>query len=336
AIIPGLALIYSCRGRFSRSVWADTGLMLLPLAAWSAFSLLYYGALFPNTAYAKLFTGINQLDLLMQGLRYCQVTFLADPLTLLVIFAGMYAALRDSRKFVRASGIALLLTIVYVVIVGGDFMRGRFFSVPFVAALLLLAETSLIERFLNIGVARLRSAAVIFLLFLAVFPHTPVNTGLEFQDFSLSHGIADERGYYFDVCSLYAYLYSRPGELFPEFEWSQIGRQIGLSGVEYLENDFNGMLGFWAGTKPVIVDRLALTDPFLARQPVSDRQNWRIGHFKREVPEEYRLSIEKGQNMFKTPENAALFDKIVHATRDRQFFSFKRLLAIVKLNLGIE
>ncbi|HMM59026.1 MAG TPA: hypothetical protein PKC25_02730, partial [Candidatus Rifleibacterium sp.] len=99
--------------------------------------------------------------------------------------------------------------------------------------------------------------------------------------------------------------------------------------------DFNGMLGFWAGVKPIIVDRLALTDPFLARQPVSAQTAWRVGHYKRVVPAEYRSSLENGRNMFSDTETAALYDKILLATREPQIFSFKRLLAIVKLNLGI-
>lgn len=335
-LLPALVLITEGREKFGRVRWFDLVVLLLPLALWSVFSLVYYGALFPNTAYAKLLTGLSRPELITQGLRYLWVTFTGDPVTMLVIGAGLAAAFVDKRIFVRAAGTGLALNLAYVVFVGGDFMRGRFVAVPFLAALLLLAESRLIERLLVAKTSLLHSVAIIFICFLALFPHTPANTGLNYQDFSLNHGIADERGYYFDVCSLYAYLYSRPGEIFPEFEWSQIGRQIAVSGVGYLENDFNGMLGFWAGTRPIIIDRLALTDPFLARQPVTDLKGWRIGHFKREVPEDYRRSIEKGQNLFRDPDSAALYEKILHATREQQFFSFKRLLAIVKLNLGIK
>jgi arabinofuranosyltransferase len=214
-------------------------------------------------------------------------------------------------------------------------MRGRFLALPFLAALLLLTEARLVERLIAVRPSLARVGGLVLAAYMLIFPHTPVNTWLGFQDFSIQHGVADERGYYFDVCSLYAWLYSRPGEVFPDFEWSHIGRQIATNGIAYLENDFNGMLGFWAGVKPVIIDRFALTDPFLARLPVSDSKNWRIGHFKREVPDEYRLSIETGQNKFSDAATAALFDKIQLATCDPQLFTLKRLVAIVKLNCGI-
>ena len=42
----------------------------VPLAAWTLFFLVYYGFPWPNTAYAKLNTGIARADLVLQGLRY--------------------------------------------------------------------------------------------------------------------------------------------------------------------------------------------------------------------------------------------------------------------------
>ncbi len=308
--------------------------LFLPLAVWSLFSLTYYGALFPNTAYAKLMTGIGRVELIIQGCRYLQETLFNDPITIMVLGAGILAGWFTGRRYGRSIAFGILLYVLYVVWVGGDFMRGRFLSVPFFVSLLVLAESGIYERIKSARPALVRGMAGILVIFLFVFPHTPVNTGLGFQDFSLNHGIADERGYYFDVCSLYAYLYSQPGEIFPDFEWSQIGRQIAGSGVAYLENDFNGMLGFWAGTRPIIIDRLALTDPFLARLPVSDLNGWRIGHFKREVPAEYRKSIESGKNCFSDASVSALYENVLLATQDSQLFTLKRLLAIVKLNTG--
>ncbi|HPW59038.1 MAG TPA: hypothetical protein PLK58_10370 [Candidatus Rifleibacterium sp.] len=333
-LLPALVLIRHFRGK-GRSPAGSLLLLFGPLLAWSAFSLTYYGALFPNTAYAKLSTGISRWPLLRQGFYYFWETFVGDPLTMLVIAGGLVAAAFDKRPFMRSAAVAAGLYLLYILWAGGDFMRGRFFSVPFLVALILFVESGVIERLFAARAALARVVPVVLLAYLLLFPHTPINTWLGFQDFSVNNGIADERGYYFDVCSLYAYLHSGPGEIFPDFEWSQIGRQIAENGVGYLENDFNGMLGFWAGVKPIIVDRLALTDPFLARQPVSAQTAWRVGHYKRAVPAEYRSSLENGRNMFSDTATAALYDKILLATREPQIFSFKRLLAIVKLNLGI-
>ncbi len=334
-LLPSLVLVFSRPSGSGRQRMLDLFALALPLLFWSTFSLIYYGALFPNTAYAKLLTGISRLETLIQGLRYLLVTFNGDPVTILVILGALYVAWADDRRFIKAFGAGLVLNLIYVVWVGGDFMRGRFLALPFLLALLLLTETRLVERLIALRPSSGRAGGLVLAAYMLIFPHTPVNTWLNFQDFSIQHGVADERGYYFDVCSLYAWLYSQPGEVFPDFEWSHIGRQIATNGIAYLENDFNGMLGFWAGVKPVIIDRFALTDPFLARIPVSDAKNWRIGHFKREVPEEYRRSIETGQNKFSDAATAALFDKIQLATREAQLFTLKRFMAIVKLNCGI-
>lgn len=334
-LIPLLALISLYPRKTLLARFFDCILVVTPLALWSVFSLVYYGALFPNTAYAKILTGISRYELLYQGIFYVWVTLYRDPVTVLIILAGFVAAAFSDNRFAKAIGIGLATNMLYVVWVGGDFMRGRFLSVSFLAALLLFVESGLPARFALVKPSLSRALAVVFAAFLLLFPSTPINTGLTYQDFSLTHGIADERGYYFDVCSLYAYLYCKPGEVFPDFEWSHIGRQIAASGVGYLENDFNGMLGYWAGTHPIIIDRLALTDPFLARQQVQDTKAWRIGHFKRLVPEDYRRSFAGSANTFKDPRQAALYDMLLLATREKDFFSAQRMRAVVKLNLGM-
>ena len=60
---------------------------------WEAFSLFYYGFLFPNTAYAKLGTGIDGWESARQGLFYYLNSICLDPLTLLVIAGGLLVPL---------------------------------------------------------------------------------------------------------------------------------------------------------------------------------------------------------------------------------------------------
>lgn len=214
-------------------------------------------------------------------------------------------------------------------------MRGRFFSSAFIVAVLLLVENFSADLPVLCRKKLCLGAVLLFLVYLLGFPSTPLNTGLNHTNFNLDYGIADERGYYFDVCSLYSYLYSKPGEIFPDFEWSHIGRQIATAKVSYLENDFNGMLGYWAGTKPIIIDRLALADPFLARNPVEPSNEWRIGHFKRKVPQKYRESVEKGENLFEAGKLRNLYELLELATRSEKLFSLKRFEAILRLNLQL-
>jgi arabinofuranosyltransferase len=102
----------------------------LPLFLWEAFSLFYYGFLFPNTAYAKLNTGLSLRELAGQGWRYVGSSIHADPITPLVILAGVGAALVAKSRRSLLISIGLILYLAYVVSIGGDFMRGRFFTMP--------------------------------------------------------------------------------------------------------------------------------------------------------------------------------------------------------------
>src|SRR5262249_2202737 len=52
-----------------------------PFLLWEAFSLFYYGFPFPNTAYAKLGTGISAWETANQGTYYFRNSLSLDPLT---------------------------------------------------------------------------------------------------------------------------------------------------------------------------------------------------------------------------------------------------------------
>ncbi|RMF75939.1 MAG: hypothetical protein D6744_12865, partial [Planctomycetota bacterium] len=106
----------------------------IPLAAWLAFSLAYYGTPLPNTAYAKLAAGVDRgfllshgLTYLVDALRYDAVTPLATAMALLIGFA------RPSRRITPLCAGAGLY-VAYVVWVGGDFMSGRFLAAPLLLA----------------------------------------------------------------------------------------------------------------------------------------------------------------------------------------------------------
>ena len=108
--------------------WKALGTVALgfaPFALWEVFSLVYYGFLFPNTAYAKLYTGLGRGELIGQGLRYLLDACDQDPITLVVLGVALLTplALRSWRAAALAGGIGL--TLLYVVWIGGDFMSGR-------------------------------------------------------------------------------------------------------------------------------------------------------------------------------------------------------------------
>jgi len=66
--IPALAAMASVwRERGARSALVPALCALLPLVCWTVFSVIYYGAPFPNTAYAKMLHGIPRSDLINFG-----------------------------------------------------------------------------------------------------------------------------------------------------------------------------------------------------------------------------------------------------------------------------
>src|SRR5262249_39971163 len=90
----------------------------------------YYGFPLPNTAYAKLATGIPEAELLRQGLHYLGNELRWDTLTLLVCLAGVIIPpwLRP-RWTPVACGLAAYL--LYVVALGRAFRAGRFLTPVF-------------------------------------------------------------------------------------------------------------------------------------------------------------------------------------------------------------
>ena len=166
-----------------------------PLVCWEVFSVVYDGVPFPNTAYAKLATGIPQADLTHQGVVYLLDSLNRDPLTLFVIASAIVAPLAVSRPAMWPASLALVLSLVYVVRIGGDFMAGRFLTAPLVVAVCALGRGE--QARTTIG--RLAPlAAAIALGFAAQIP-TPALLAGEIQPTPAqmwpASGIVDERSY---------------------------------------------------------------------------------------------------------------------------------------------
>ena len=279
-------------------------LAVAPLLAWEAFSLVYYGFLLPNTAYAKLGTGIPAGDLARQGWWYLEAALRHDPGALAVIVAGLALALwrGDRTRRLWAAGVALYLA--YVVRIGGDFMLGRFLAVPLFVVVALAAD-------LVPGARRGWVVAGVLVLG-ALVPGGPLLSATP-KPGAWFHGIADERAYYYANTGLLPRL--RPG--FVEHEHVIAGRQARAiteqKGEAFQVFESIGFFGYYAGPKLHIIDALALGDPFLARLPVPtprDPRSWRIGHFKRALPDGYRETIADGRNVIADPRLARLYDDV--------------------------
>jgi arabinofuranosyltransferase len=295
-----------------------------PLIAWELFSLVYYGALVPNTAYAKLNTGVPQQMLLAQGGRYFLDVLRWDAITLLVAAAGAVFALWKGSRRARALGVGIFLYLGFVAWVGGDFMRGRFFAAPFLVGAVLLVY-QLARYSVSLRKSILVIVALIGIGWAVIRPAFMYNEPLIAKS-----GIANERGFYVSATGLFNVDLNG---VVPNHDWIHRGIQLQREGTRVSVQDTIGFHGYFAGPQVHIVDRLALADPLLARLPVPDPAEWRIGHFYREIPAGYLESLPDRENRIVDPRLADFYDRLRLITRGNLYDPL-RLQAILKMNLG--
>lgn len=326
-VLPALGLVlwrdFSRRGR-SWAAPAAAALGFLPFLLWTAFSLAYYGFPFPNTAYAKLNTGIATADLARQGLVYLGNSLRWDPITLVTIAAAIVLAVAPRRATWAALATGIALYLLYIVRIGGDFMSGRFLTAPLLMAVVVVMM--LLDGRLRTRRRQLVAAGVIVALALAGY--LPVwLAGNPVGDAARRDGdIADERAYYWPNTGLM----NRDRVPHP---WATQGLELRAQGPVVIEHGNVGFLGYFAGPDVHIVDRNGLTDPLLARLPVRDPADWRIGHFRRNVPDGYIDTLRGGRNVIADPAIAALYDELAIITRG-PLRSAARWRAIWRVNTG--
>lgn len=317
------------RVRSGKAFWAFVA-GFIPFMLWEAFSLFYYGLPLPNTFYAKLNTGIAKLDLFRQGGHYFVDSFAMDPITLLAILSGITIPfiLKDWKKWPIVLGSFSYL--IYVVYIGGDFMSGRFFAAPLLCSAVLIADTNLSYR----GKKWILPYAGVLVVGL-ISPLCPVYTSADYggdPDSRIIHktGITDERAHYFCGSSLFNY---RSDVEMPNHRWAEQGRELRKRGTVMAKTVTIGYFGYCAGPKVHVFDAQALSDPLLARLPIPNPKDWRIGHFRREFPNGYMQSVHYGTNLIEDKNLAAYYDKLKIITQG-DLFSMERLKETVKLNLG--
>lgn len=264
---------------------------LVPVAAWTLFATIYYGFPLPNTYYAKVATGIPASLLYRQGFAYLLNSFAHDPVTLGTI--GIAAALSLRRPLpVQLGAASCLLYVAFTVSVGGDFMSGRFFAAPFLIAVMLLIEATR-------GLQHVpRAAAAALVAYNVLIPLVPVKTTSAYDagwPWRSQNGIKDERGHYHRITNVFFY---SPFRELPDHTWIREGRSFRESPQKVTVQGSIGFYGLMAGPEKHLVDRNALSDPLLARMPVSRHLYFEFyaGHYFRDIPDGYLESIERGGN----------------------------------------
>jgi arabinofuranosyltransferase len=316
---------------------------ILPLAAWTLFAVVYYGFPVPNTAPAKLGTGLDRGALLAQSLHYFVDSLRTDPLTLVVIAAGIVAATAARDRDRRGTAAGIVLYLIWVAWIGGDFMSGRFFSAPFAVAVLLLVSDPRAGRARWAAAGALAAAG---LSLVSAGGPLQVIAGIGRGPVSLldAHGIADERRIYHPETGIWA-AEDRPraGLMIAEARRvRELGDPLSFQGAI-------GLFGFHAGPDVHVVDFHALADPLLARMPaVTDDPlydeffrafhgkppdpPWRIGHFLRVVPGGYTSWLLGEPGRFADPRIEQLVERLALVTRG-PLFAAARWREILRMNL---
>ncbi len=304
------ALVVLRNGSGSRSarvrrVFGAFALGFVPLWGWELFSLVYYGALVPNTALAKLGTGIDRSELLAQGLVYLRESFIADyPLALLILASPLLLlSARDVRA--RMALLGAWSSLVYVVLVGGDFMLGRFMT-P--AAFLLLIVGTYVSRGWSLPLDRSLMALTLLGM---VTPGGPIGVIPAREQSFWEHGVADERRYYAPSTGLLAW---NRGRSLPASPWRDAGEARRADSAVRL--DAIGIHSAYSARTARVVDEWALVDPLLARLPAIYAPVWRIGHFQRALPEGYLSLRDRGTGQLEDEQLAEFYVHVRRITSD--------------------
>lgn len=296
---------------------AKLSIAAFPVIIWTAFSIFYYGFPFPNTAYAKLGAGIAMDERVVQGIKYFLHSIDKDPVTIFVIVFGVTIGLIGSHLS-KSLSIGVMLYLMYILYIGGDFMEGRFLTAPFFMSLIIFAREISKRSFaitLIISVAILGSASV--------YPN--LVAGSSYSNIKIyDNGIADERGYYYQNFGLL----TAKKDTFASPRWKLSDRKVDVicGGLGY-----NSII---QGPGMHYIDVCGLADPLLARLPAKANPHWRIGHFYRQLPTNYKVSIEQGKNLIVDYNTARYWESICTVTRGA-LFDKNRFLEIFRLNFNL-
>jgi arabinofuranosyltransferase len=250
-----------------------------------------------------------------------------DPLTLLIISAAIALPCLVRRNAAISVGVALY--VAYVVAIGGDFMSGRMFAEPLLCSLIDLTTVH-VEA---VGAPVIVGLGLVWLVGLSA-PRPSFLSSASFgadttpEQLLRPNGIQEERRYYYQATGL---LTGHRGVRMPNHRWLHLGEEMRASGARVAAPNAAGFFGYAAGPSVYVLDSWALGDPLLARLPADAA--WRIGHFRRRVPDGYVETLQTGRNVIRDKDVAMYYEKIRIITRD-PVWSRQRFRTILAMNLG--
>lgn len=301
----------------------------LPVILWSLFAVYYYGSFFANSVIAKTNTGLPLTVLQSNGFNFLYANLLYEPFTLIFILCIFITFILSKNTFNKILAIGIGLYLLYLINVGGDYMYGRFLTAPFVTGLFLLAANT---PHLNQVILKALFAIAIPLSLFNLYQYTFKNP----NEFMINNiGFTDERAFYYQTTGLWPTILDKNTSIADHFS-----ETIMMFDKERADNEpvilytmgFNGYITSQLFPDTYIIDRLGLTNSYLAAHPINYGY-WRIGHFRREPNIEYINSIKSQRNLITSPNDSYVFDQVVLLSQaplnDR-----RRLKAIINWHNG--
>lgn len=299
---------------------------------WFLFSLFYYGWPLPNTFYAKITPYIDASSYFKQGTLYLFDFFLYDPVSSLAMILGI-AYFLTQKQFDLFLG--MLLHILYILKVGGDFMTGRFFSAETILG--IYALTNYLSSY-DLK-TKLSVAVISTILSLTSGASLHLDGFVEDKECVKPSGVAFERKCYRMKDTGWG-KESKAGIFY--WKWEKFKNQQLRSNVK-IKSDLVGTLGRNGFKNPLvrIRDIVALSDPFLARLPISPYQGryfspqdwWRSGHLVRLVPIGYYKSLVENQNYI-AEESLAKYYDIINFMISGPLWNYDRVKTAISFNFG--
>jgi arabinofuranosyltransferase len=339
-VLPTL-LSWSWRLRRQR-VLIGLGVFVAIVLPWLAFALVYYGTIFPNTFYAKLTTAIPLHDSVVFGLRYYEAMIKHDPQTLMVMALAIALALsgREWREWLPLC-VGLIGFLAFVIVAGGDFMIGRFVSVP-----LFLSAGLLCESICGLsGRNRVYTELAVAVGLLAATPRLPIFDNYLSPESMKRAGrqtaeilprINDEKNAYLYSSGLFTGHLHFAGWLKARVDRWQTSPNSEPRRAVLVDCGGMGWLNMDYGPDAKVFDLCALADPFLSKLPLyqigADRQllGWGPGHFTRAEPPGYTATLASGVNSISDPVLAKIYDEVERITTG-PLFTRERWAAIYHL-----
>ncbi|MEO8799540.1 MAG: hypothetical protein ABI551_16730 [Polyangiaceae bacterium] len=326
-----LAIDFARANGILKLAWMSV-VTMTPAWGWLVFSTIYYGFPFPNTAYSKLSAAGPSMPLVHpNGPIYYLNSLRWDPITLTVIAAATLLALvaivsrLDGWKVCALTMAGALLYLAYTLRIGGDYMSGRFFTMPYLVATLVavrLCERGLVGIFFG-GLA---------LSGYALMPRPPIFTTEAYERLPVDPtGILDEAGNYRHYSGIFVVLRNGPS---PGRTSTPPGQRFRQMRPKTMVWGAIGYYGFAVGPETHVVDPIGLPDPLIARIPPRNLvDGWGRGHFFHDIPDGYVASQETGDNLVADPNLHAYYDQLRILTRG-PIFSRERFVAIYRMNTG--